>query len=173
MNKIHFSLILTCMFSMFFISCEKAGLQDSIKGNAEIEYRVIEDCEDCPVQHCCCIIEIDENGGDAELDLCGVYTNTSPTTPCGPFSPPSPCSTIPAGGNSPIDLDLLINPRDFFCLPFGGSFRIYNRGLQTASLKMTCQADETTNPMFVQFRIDPMEEIFFTETGDCILEECD
>ena len=173
MKTLSFPTILTCMMCMFYISCENAGIQDSIKGNAEISYREIDDCEDCPAQHCCCTIEIDEGGGNAFLDICGVYTNETVSNPCGPFSPESPCSTIDEGANSPINLLLLTNPRDYFCLPFDGSFRIYNRGTLTANLKMTCQADNPTNPIYTYFRLDSAEAKYFHELLDCELEECE
>ena len=170
MYKIHFSLILTCMMCMFYTSCEKAGIQDSIKGNAKIEYRAIDDCEECPAENCCCTIEL-ENGTQADLILCGVWNNTSPSNPCSTSNPPSPCSAI-SGITSLIALNSITNPREHFCLPIGGSFRIFNNTGMEVKLILTCQAD-MTEPDYETITMGIDDVLYFDGDGNCLLEPCD
>jgi hypothetical protein len=164
-------LILICMMSMLYVSCEESKVHGDLLSGPEIKYREIDDCEDCPQQHCCCSIELQENSPLANLELCGVYTNETVSTPCGPFTPPSPCASF-SGSKSPMTLDPAGDGRKLFCLEFGETFRVVNNNsIEAVRLKVSCRASDTA-PTYLFFQLNPAEEIFFTEVGECDLEEC-
>ena len=125
------------MTSMFFLqSCETAEIQrSSVKGDLLIEPRNIDDCEDCPVDDCCCAIAI-LTGPFLDIDLCGTSTPNKPSTPCS--------STIGSCNISGFIFTLptlnSTNTIEYFCVPVNGSF--YVRSSQTGSARITCQAGQ-------------------------------
>jgi hypothetical protein len=172
MTNYRFFFILACMTCIFYISCEKTGYQinnSRILDEQRIVPRDINDCDECPVDYCCCGIELAGNSTVANLILCGVYDVDTPTTPCGTSSPPSPCLSI-SGSIKTIDLNSS-DPKDMFCLPTGGSFSITNTDTEPVTIRFTCHADLTIAD-FVTITIGGTDTVYFDSNGTCFLTEC-
>ncbi len=147
-------------------SCEQADVKKS-STNPDGVITLREDCEDCSVGCCCCAIEA-VTPADINLRLCGTCDDGD--MPCGPYSPPSPCSTF-SGAVKPLAFDAN-HPRRLFCVPEGGSFRIQNTSsTQTVSFRFTCRPDVT--PLtYVNVTLGPTDAQFFHNDGSCIAAGC-
>jgi hypothetical protein len=171
MKKSFMLYIIACMPSFFlFVSCEQSELQTTEKADTTLQVTPrtpVEDCEDCPINNCCCVVEILADG-PASLLFCGVYSGMAGST-CGTFTPPSPCATV-SGVSSTISLNLMSPTRQVFCLPTGGSFRLENTGADV-TIRITCQYDEV-NPDWEYIILDADEVLFFDSNTGCFLVEC-
>ncbi len=167
-----FFVILACMTCFFYNSCEKTGYQtdDSrILNEKRIMPRDIDDCDECPVNYCCCAIELAEGQLETTLIFCGVYDVDPTPTSCGTASPPSPCASI-SGSIKTIVLNSN-DPKELFCVPFGGSFSIYNASGGDRDIWFTCQP-ELTFPDSEELTILDEETLFFDTDGSCFLTGC-
>jgi len=99
--------------------------------------------------------------------LCGAYDGMT-TTPCGTFNPGSPCSSV--SGLSAMVVLSPSDPRQIFCVPIGGSFRILNTG-GNIKLRITCQHDQI-DPDSHDFSMNYLDEAFFVSDGECFLLGC-
>ena len=158
------------MTCLFYISCEKTGIQVTDKNSEQIRIttREVEDCEECPLEYCCCAVELAGLSTQASLYFCGAYDEDVPTVPCSQ-SPSSPCSSI-SGGRKTVTLNSLAT-RELFCVPVGGSFSIYNNGSNSVTLRFTCQAG-VIEPDFETITIGSGNYAYFFADGDCILTQC-
>ncbi len=160
-----FTIFLSMTSLMMLSSCEQnethaTGLQTD---ESPILPRTVEDCDDCPEEYCCCVVENLMNFPVDQL-FCGVYTMTAGSA-CGPVSPGSPCGTI-SGTSYLISMDAFGN--GFFCVEDSASFSILNLSA-SANLRITCKANEV-NPPWVGFTIDSSPVYYNVE--DCNLEGC-
>lgn len=160
------------MTSLFLLSsCEQSELQQKSKTYPAlpVSYRsAIEDCEDCPIDYCCCEIELLAPNSLSNVSFCGVFLGVS-GTPCGPFSPGSPCSTF--SGSYVSEPLLNTGDRFLFCAPIGGSFSIQNTSGHTIRIRFTCQYD-VTNPDEQIIQLEDTEIAYFFNDGSCVLTEC-
>ena len=78
-------LAMMICFSFLFssIGCEKAEVQKPVITQEPVVPRspTIE-CEDCPVDYCCCAIQWLETAPNPVFNFCGVYSPNISTTPC-------------------------------------------------------------------------------------------
>ncbi len=168
-NKHNFLILISIMTVLFFSSCDKSEHQviAQLDTTQQIMNRTITECDDCPVGYCCGAIELLQSGMYT-IQFCGVYTAMS-GTPCGPFSPGAPCSTI-SGTSSSIMLDGM-GDRMLFCVPIDGSFRIYYSGSGTVDVRITIEYD-VVNPNWENIELDSSTPEYFYADEGCTLESC-
>ncbi len=154
------------MSLLFFSSCEQSETHVNAQLDTEspILPRTVEDCDDCPEEYCCCVVE---NLMNFQVDLlfCGVYTMTAGSA-CGPVSPGSPCGTI-SGTSYLISMDAFGN--GFFCVEDSASFSILKVMGTSANLRINCKANEV-NPIWTGFNINSAPVYYYVE--DCELTGC-
>ena len=161
--------------SAFFLltSCDKSPDQFSKQngpGNEQIIYREPPaECDECPIGCCCCSIEIlDPLNQTINLSICGVCEGDYL---CGTYSPSSPCSSV-SGQGYDIGFNSMVIRR-LFCVPEGGSFRIYNNESFDVTISITCQYD-ITNPDTHVVTIPATRSVFFVSDGECFIDgPCD
>ncbi len=168
MKYSHIFNIMICFFLLTIAySCEQADIKKSSTNPDGLISLRADDCDDCSVGCCCCVIEA-LIPTTMTLSLCG--TCDDGTMPCGPFSPSAPCSTF-----SGVVKPLTFAPghtRQFFCVPEGGSFRIQNTTAgQTVIFRFTCRPD-VTPPTYVNVTLGPTNSMFFHNDGSCIAAGC-
>lgn len=172
MNNLSLSIIFAFFLTgLFTLSCEKTGIQTTvseISREQKISTRTVEDCEDCPVDYCCCSIEL-WNGTDvADLSLCGFSNGTYM---CGTYIPPGNCSQFHGIGE-----DILLEDDDItrviVCKEENGIFRIQNNTNATITIRITCHADQTI-AQFKTKTLATMEVVFYSTDDGCFLTECE
>ena len=127
-----------------------------------------DDCGDCPVDDCCCGIEILSGGlPQADIVLCGTSDGTDN---CGPVSPGGGCPTISGGGQS-FTLNISTNPRHIFCISKNAAFEIGNLESGSIRIRITCQA-ELTNPQDSILTIPATSKVYYQTNGDCEVDPC-
>jgi hypothetical protein len=171
-NNIFLIILLSLVIPFIMTSCEKSDVQTN-KFQADSTHQItnrsnIDDCEDCPNDNCCCVVELID-GSPANLLFCGIYTAMIGST-CGPFSPPSPCGTV-SGLSSTINLGMSDPARQLFCLATGGSFRVQNIGTETVQIRITCQSEEV-DPDWETIELEPTDIFYFDSDSGCFLVEC-
>jgi hypothetical protein len=165
-NILYFSIMI-CTSLLLLISCEKSPDQFSIKfvpGNEQISNRTTESCEDCPNGCCCCNITLVNPISTVSLSLCGVCEGDYL---CGTFSPPSPCSSVSGQGEDIQFTQFIL--RRVFCVPEGGSFRIFNNENFPVTISFTCQHD-ILDPDTHNITIPMHSSVFFVSDGECFVE---
>ncbi|HQW02275.1 MAG TPA: hypothetical protein PLR30_07355 [Saprospiraceae bacterium] len=163
MKKTFMLYIMACLTSIFlFASCEKNEPQMKADTILPITSRTVEDCDDCPIDNCCCVVEVLDPNDTYTFQLCGVYTGMFGST-CGPFTPGSPCGTV-SGISTSITLSSAV-PRAFFCIATGGSFRILKTMGNGVTLRISCNADET-NPDWFPFNIGDTPLYYYVQDCD-------
>jgi hypothetical protein len=151
------------MACLFFIpSCDTGEIHKSeSKADLLIEPRNIDDCEDCPVDDCCCAVAVLE--GPVDIDLCGTSTPNKPSTLCS--------QTIGACNISGFIFTLptlsISNPIEYFCMPVNGSF--YLRSSHTGKVRVTCQSGQVG---YQSIDVDLPATRGFTVSGSCIIGGC-
>jgi hypothetical protein len=170
MKKIFNCCILFCMISMFMLTtaCEKSADQSQVSvvdQNGQVTTRS-EECENCEFASCCCcgIEMVSEEF--FTLKICGLCEGDYL---CGPFSPPSPCSSV-FGSGSDFIFNYPTKARHFFCVAPGSSIRIENTSMNAVTFEFTCQADITPTPIIVT--LQPMYVRYFLNDGSCIVDDC-
>lgn len=169
MKNITFFSIMLCTTLFLLTSCEDnldPIAKKYIPDNEQIAYRDPPDnCTDCPNGCCCCNIVLLNLLSSVTLSFCGVCEGDYL---CGSFSPPAPCSSVSGQG-----YDLLFTPivsRRSFCVPEGGSFRIYNNATFDVNISFTCQHDQT-DPDTHNITIPGNGgSVYFVSNGECFLE---
>ena len=169
MKSITFFAIMLCSAFLLLSSCDKSPDQFSKQnspGNEQIAFRDPPDeCTDCPNGCCCCNIEALNLPGTAILSICGVCEGDYL---CGTYSPPSPCSSV-SGQAYDLTFTSFVTRRSF-CVPEGGSFRIYNNATFDVTIRFTCQHDEIM-PDTHQVTIPANGgSVFFISDGECFLQ---
>ena len=166
-TSISFS-ILICMISMFlFSACENAEIQKTTSGKVQIEPR-LDDCTDCPVNDCCCYVELANPTTSANLTFCGVTNPEWSSTVCGPVDFGN-CATI-SGYYWFELLDNMNNPNEFFCVTPNTSFML-GIASGSANLNITCQYGQL-NPQTLNVSLSAPNKLFFNVDGECGLELC-
>ncbi|MEP6648154.1 MAG: hypothetical protein ABJC12_13775 [Saprospiraceae bacterium] len=165
--RISFFFSLICFCLVLATSCEKADIQKtSISDNEKIQSRnVPDDCDNCPVNDCCCLIQLTE--GNTTLDICGSSSPLVSATPCSAGA--GTCvingyllsTTLNAGGT----------PSTYhFCMAKGVPFCIQSSNAATA--RITCQAG-STSPQTVTVNFNtPGNKAYYTVNGSCELIPC-
>ena len=156
---------MTCMF--ISTSCDKSEIQ---KPALQIEARdhCIDDCEDCPVDDCCCVVEL-LSVGPATLHFCGTTGPCLSTMACG-ASGLGNCPDL-SGFRETITLQNT-SDRDLFCVsknaPFGVSAPIGS----TPTIRIHCQPG-MINPPWVTIQLNtPPNKPYWSTDSDCLLTSC-
>ena len=132
----HFLPMMLCFcFLLNTVGCDKAELQKLVVDNQPVVPRgPALSCEDCPVDDCCCAVQL-VTGSGVSFELCGTSSPNVITTPCSDTWGNCPISgfLLPYSLNVPPDLEV-------FCMPLGSSFRIKSTsGSGTGTVRITCQ----------------------------------
>ena len=163
-----FTTLVSLLAMLLMVSCDanqdasQIGVNNS--GEQILPREPLDECEDCPIGCCCCLIEQVTNLGT--LELCGLCEGDYI---CGPYSAGTPCTTI-----SGIGKDIMFtigHRREVFCVQPGASFRIHNPGAFDITIRFTCRGD-VVPPVFQTYTIMAGQTRFFYSNGSCITEEC-
>ena len=169
MKNNHLFYILLCVFTLSgLISCEKAEiLKSSVKDDKTITLRT-DDCDDCPVNDCCC--EIVVTSGSVTLEICGTTGNRLSTNSCGPVTnPPGSCNPVPSTYYlGPIILGM--GGSQIFCVPVNSTI-MFNVTSGNANVDITCQKGQST-PQTVSTSFSLGNRYFFGTDGDCVIGPC-
>lgn len=160
-----------------YLGCEKSGippteevLPDSpvtpVPASGALTSRA-DECEDCPVDDCCCGIELFGSTFSADIELCGTSDGSDS---CGPFSPGGGCGTISGGGQS-FTLTDVTNPKKLFCMDKNAAFQIGNTSNSSIQIRVTCQ-ENLASPLYDTITIPAQSRIFYQTNGDCELDPC-
>jgi len=164
--------ILVCMLGLLIItSCEKAEIHKSlVTTNDEVQAReddCVDDCDDCPVNDCCCSIQL-LSLGSTTLGFCGTSGPCVSTMTCGlsglPFCPDINgfVETISLIGQSSTVL---------FCVPQNSQFGIIS-ATGAPVVRLTCQIGQTS-PQFVTIQLNtPPAKPYWSTDSDCLLTSC-
>jgi hypothetical protein len=173
--KTQFHIILLCLAGLAFcIGCEKTTVQADNQyktpqgGWINITPRTVEDCDDCPVDYCCCAIEIWGFTDEADISVCG-FSNGGYL--CGTFDPPGTTCPNVAGIGEDIVLEDDGLRRVAVCKDKNGSFRIFNNGGTTITVRMTCRYD-LTNPVWTIINIPGHSAVYYSTDSNCALSSC-
>ena len=122
-------------FLLTTVGCDKAELQKPVVDNQPIMPRgPAIDCTDCPVEDCCCAVELIEDG-PVSFELCGTSSPNVITTPCSDTW--GTCSI--SGFLLPYTLNNLYDV-EIFCMPLNSAFRIKSTsGSSPGTVRITCQ----------------------------------
>ena len=129
--------------------------------------RTVDGCEDCN-DDCCCTIQLWNGTLEADISVCGFTTGDYL---CGTFSAPGSCDDV-VGNGEDILLEDPNNARVYVCKEANGVFRIFNNESSSVTLRISCQADEITNPDYVIITIPAHSAVFYSTDGSCVLTEC-
>jgi len=171
-NKLYL-LILFCLFSLFMItSCEKAEIHKSLVTiNGEVQAReddCVDDCEDCPINDCCCSVQL-LSIGSTTLDFCGTSGPCVSTMACG-FSGLPFCPDI-SGFLETITLTGQFSSA-LFCVPQNSQFGITSATGGTPQIRLTCQVGQPS-PQFVTITLNsPPPKPYWSTGSDCSLTSC-
>lgn len=169
MKHSFFFVILTCsMLLMAMTACERSELQKSaINDTNSISTREVADCDDCPIDHCCCGLQLVNTATPIFFRLCGTSDGTGSCS----YSPPGPCSSINGGGQSKTLQ--FTDPKLLFCMAKGNSLSVWNTNLLTpAIVTLTCQED-VANPQTILDTIPAGMTHFYLINNSCIGDECE
>ena len=165
MTNYRFFLILTCMTCLFYISCEKTGLQTtSNNDNKPIQTRG--DCDECPgVDECCCAVWLDDDYNAADLRFCGTSDGASAC------SGVSYCGTAFSGGGQQLNLSDPNERKKTFCMNQGSPFYVVNYSSSPTGIIISCQ-DGFANPDTVHRKIQGLDTFYFETNALCELAPC-
>ena len=161
------------MQGLFLItSCEKAEIQKSlVTTNGKVQAReddCVDDCEDCPVNDCCCAITLLSNTEPAGLVLCGTTGPCVSERTCD-VDELDLCEDIEG-----FELDIaLLNQFStvLFCVPENTPFGIISSD-GTHLVRITCQLGQT-NPQSVIITLNsPPAKPYWETNGSCELTSC-
>lgn len=147
------------------LGCEKAEIQRSVGTNVQIESRTV-DCDDCPIDDCCCGLELLTSGVSITFRLCNTTSGIGL------------CSGGSSGGCSPSNNGgthftlSSSNLMERFCVNKGDAYWIQNtHSTQDALVKLTCQSDFVF-PQIVQITIPAGQTYYFDTNNDCDVSSC-
>ncbi len=155
-------MMLCFSFLLTTVSCDKAEVQKPIVNNQPIVPRgPALSCEDCPVEDCCCAVELID-GGPVSFELCGTSSPNVLTTPCSDTW--GSCSI--SGFILPYTLTSLFD-LEIFCMPINSAFRIKSTsGSSAGTVRISCQYGQAaTISEDISF---PGQGFFFID-GDCVI----
>jgi hypothetical protein len=169
MKKSHFFIYPVCFFLLALCGCEGTSDHTTVPGtfsNEQINERT-EDCEECPVDYCCCLLELRAGEDYAKIHLCGLSDGTFA---CGPYDPPGSCEDFSGAGQEPELFDF--GPTGVaVCVEKNGVVRIQNTSGEAVQVRFTCQHD-VINPQWVNLSLANGEVVFLTTNGSCTLSAC-
>ena len=151
---------------MFMITaCEEIELQ---KSQQKIEARdhCIDDCNDCPVDDCCCVIEA-LSGNLVNLTWCGVSDPCVSSTPCSGSA--GGCNISGSEFYGTINYGAA-DYTELFCVPKGRAFYVQPGIGQTGTARMTCQLGQA-NPTYVNITWNG-NKVYYSTGNDCSLTSC-
>jgi hypothetical protein len=159
--KTRFLIILLCLAGLTILTaCEKTGLQtdQSIQNRGN--------CQACPEDdECCCSVRLQATDPDANLLICGSTSGTSTCFKSGPTG---------CGNFVGITYSFTLSGTQVqeFCALISGPFWIKNvDALDVASIIITCQNGQAS-PQVIQLTLNPGDERFFENDGDCAIGPC-
>jgi len=162
-------MICTLFLSVINFSCEKAdqNITRNAQNNKQLDSRTVPACANCPIDDCCCSVEIYPTNQSVNLRFCGTSDGASGCTDSGPGN----CSSISGGGQT-ISLDPN-NIRKLFCMSHNDAFSIQNiTGLGVgATIVLSCQHD-LTHPQTDTITIADTGKAYFATNGSCVIAEC-
>jgi len=172
MKSLFNNCILFCLICMFMLTtaCEKSTDQSQVSvvdQNKQLTTREEADCSICPLDCCCCGIEmVDLQAFD--IEICGLCEGDYL---CGPFSPNPPCSTVSGSGKN-FMFSLPLFARHTFCVEPGASIRIRNIGSTPALFRFTCEPHLSPPPYVNVSLPNPGDVAYFYNNGTCMVEGC-
>ena len=176
----YFLAFFSLLSAATYLGCEKSGIPPTEEVLLDLPVTPVpasgaltdraDECEDCPVDDCCCVVEILSTSSDpfTDINLCGTSDGTDA---CGPATPGSPCFSNVSGGGQTFNLHVTNNPREVFCMNKNATFWLANTGNGIVDLEVTCQHN-LTSPITYQFTITPSDRIYINNDGDCEVEKC-
>jgi hypothetical protein len=167
----HLFLILFSMATMIFsISCDNAELHRAINIAEEPVNVRTDDCEDCPVDDCCCEITY-VSGASITLEICGSTGTRLGTRPCGPVDSPGSCPDI----GSSFYLGTFVissgSTSQIFCVPENASFLINAVAGGSTVVDISCQKGQVS-PQTIPATLVATNRYIFETNGDCEVSEC-
>ena len=153
---------------MLMISaCEKAEVKSDAKIHSRIDCPVT-DCQQCPVDDCCCAIQLLSDDGGLELELCGTSGPCLSEMAC-EDEDPGTCPDI-LGFIEVIDFPTQFSTV-YFCVAKNSPFAIKSATNQ-AQVRVTCQIGQTT-PTWVTINLNtPPDKPYWETDGSCDLTAC-
>ena len=165
-----FSFIISLTFLLTTPACEKAADQAQVSvldQQSQITTREEADCSICPLDCCCCAIEMVNQLGFT-LEICGLCDGDYL---CGPFSPNAPCSTFSGIGRT-LPFIFPGSARQTFCVAPGASIRIRNIGAGPADFRFTCEP-HLSPPPYVNVSLPNTGDFaYFYNNGTCMVAGC-
>jgi hypothetical protein len=164
MKSIHFQAMITCLSIFLWVGCEKASLQNEKTTETSLNYRG--NCDECPEDdECCCSVRLQATDNNANLVICGSTSGTSTCFKSG---------TTGCSGFVGITYSFTLTGSQVqkFCALISGPFWIKNvDGSDPASIIITCQ-DGDISPQVIQITLNPGDERYFENNGDCEIGPC-
>ena len=160
-----FFFIMTCLSMALMMACEQADVQrTSISDNEKIQKRdVPDDCDDCPVGDCCCLVTLVNGTSPASLSFCGTDDPDLSTTECEAGA--GNCSIF---GYTILRMISNLSPNCFFCMQPNTSFCL--QGSSGAQLAITCQYGQL-HPQTIYLTLGS-NKVYYSVDGNCELEDC-
>jgi len=160
------------MISMFMLTtaCEKSTDHSQVSvldQNKQITPREEADCSICPLECCCCGIEM-VGFGSFTLEICGLCEGDYL---CGPYSADPPCSTVSGIGQN-FTFFLPNQARHTFCVEPGASIRIRNASPGIVNFRFTCEPHLSPPPYVNVTLVGIGDEAFFYNNGSCMVAGC-
>jgi hypothetical protein len=149
-------------FILGAVGCEKPDLQKPFDNNEPIIVRgPALSCEDCPVEDCCCAVEL-ISGAGVSFELCGTSSPNVTLTSCSDTW--GNCSIsgflLPYSLTAPPALEV-------FCMPLGSAFRIKSTsGSGNGTVRITCQYGQLGS---VSEDINLPGQGFYYVDEDCVI----
>jgi hypothetical protein len=163
--KITFSFLILSFVSLIFAACEKTESNHAKHERLGIR---ADDCNDCPVDDCCCYVELD-GSTSAVLTFCGTTNPDISSTVCGPIAMQDPCPDV-SGYYWNTTLNSFSNPNEFFCVAKQSSIMI-GVGNAPTNLTLTCQYGQISSQV-LNLSLSANEKLFFTADANCGLSTC-
>ena len=168
-NTKQFPILICLMIACFIISCDNTDIPIHQTRDGQIFETRTDDCEDCPLNDCCCGIQWLSGSMGLSVQFCGTSGSRLSTETC-EADPPSPCSQITGYLFGPVSLNFG-TPKQGFCMNPGDSFVIYVSGIGTPSFRITCQ-DDVGMPQSVTVNLTGGFRYYFDTNGSCEVAPC-
>lgn len=158
------------MIAGFMIACDNTDIPVHHAKDGQSLTNRTEDCTDCPMNDCCCMMEYQSGAGDLFIEFCGSTGLRLSTEVCELDNPPSPCDPIEGYYLGPVPLNGTIT-RQLFCMDENSSLVINVTGSGSVTVSITCQVDETS-PQTINVTLTAGNRYFFNADGSCEIEQC-